>query len=64
MSDPASDLQHLDRIEGELTDVDRALARLDDGTYGTCEVCSEELPDGLLEASPTARTCAAHTVPG
>jgi RNA polymerase-binding transcription factor DksA len=62
MSDPVSDLQHLDEIEGELTDVDRALQHLDDGTYGTCEVCGAELPDELLAESPVARTCAGHTV--
>jgi DnaK suppressor protein len=64
VSDAAPDLQHLDRIEGELADVARALERLDDGTYGTCEVCGMQLADEVLEESPAARTCAEHAVPG
>ena len=64
MSDAAPDLQHLDLIEGELADVARALERLDDGTYGTCEVCGTQLTDELLAASPAVRTCPEHTVPG
>jgi DnaK suppressor protein len=28
-----------------------------DGTYGVCEVCGARIPDGRLEARPTARTC-------
>jgi RNA polymerase-binding transcription factor DksA len=64
VTDPGADVQHLDVIEAELADVARALERLDDGTYGTCEVCGAELADELLTASPAARTCAEHTVPG
>ena len=64
MSDLAPDLQHLDRIEAELADVARALERLDDGTYGTCEVCGAALADELLAELPAARTCPEHTVPG
>jgi RNA polymerase-binding transcription factor DksA len=29
----------LDEIEGALVEVERALRRLDEGSYGTCEVC-------------------------
>jgi RNA polymerase-binding transcription factor DksA len=54
------DLEALSRIEGELTDVEVTLQRLDDGTYGTCEVCAAPLPDDALEAEPTARRCQAH----
>jgi len=55
------DLAGLTVIEGEMTDVARALERLDDGTYGTCEACGAALPDGQLEAAPAARFCAEHT---
>ncbi len=61
-SEPIADLSHLEDVERELADVGRALERLDDGSYGTCEVCGGALPDELLAASPTARTCAAHTI--
>lgn len=40
-----------------LVEVDAALARIDDGTYGRCEVCGGAIPAGRLEARPTARTC-------
>ena len=40
-----------------LAEVDAALARLDAGAYGTCEVCGEPIPEARLEARPTARHC-------
>ncbi|MGG5258409.1 TraR/DksA family transcriptional regulator [Phycicoccus avicenniae] len=43
-----------------LADLDDALARVADGTYGTCTVCGEPIPEGRLEARPTARTCVQH----
>jgi len=51
-----------------LADVDRALARLDDGSYGTCEHCSAPIATERLAARPATRTCigcatAARAVP-
>lgn len=40
-----------------LVDVDAALARLDEGTYGTCEACGRPVDPARLEVRPTARTC-------
>ena len=37
-----------------LDDVRTAIARLDDGSYGTCARCSAEIPAARLEAMPTA----------
>jgi DnaK suppressor protein len=51
------DLTILDEIEGELADIEHALRRLDDGTYGTCEACGKAIPDERLEAMPAARFC-------
>ena len=45
----------LDRVESDLAGVETALARLDDGTYWTCEVSGAEIPDATLAANPTAR---------
>jgi RNA polymerase-binding transcription factor DksA len=45
----------LDRIEQDLADVETALARLEAGTYWTCEVTGSEIPDAVLATSPTAR---------
>jgi len=44
-----------DRLEA----VDRALARLEAGTYDVCEVCGEPIPAARLEARPAATTCVA-----
>jgi DnaK suppressor protein len=49
----------LDAIERDLADVELALARLDAGTYDTCEVCTGPLADGLLVVAPVARRCPA-----
>jgi RNA polymerase-binding transcription factor DksA len=54
------DLSILEQVEAELADVEHALRRLDDGTYGTCEVCGKVIPDERLEAVPAARLCLEH----
>jgi RNA polymerase-binding transcription factor DksA len=41
-------------------DVDDALAKMDAGTYGICEVSGEEIAYERLLANPAARTCIAH----
>ncbi|SFK18154.1 TraR/DksA C4-type zinc finger protein [Cellulomonas sp. KH9] len=50
-----------DGAHRRLAEVDAALARLADGTYGTCVVGGEPIDDARLEARPTATTCIAHT---
>ncbi len=40
-----------------LRDVEDALAKLDAGTYGRCEVCGEEIVAARLDAKPAARRC-------
>ena len=54
------DLSILEQVEAELADVEHALRRLDDGTYGSCEVCGREIPEERLEAMPAARLCLEH----
>ena len=51
------DLSILQEVEGELADIEHALERLDDGTYGTCEACGKLIGDDRLEAIPAARFC-------
>ncbi|MET8948385.1 TraR/DksA C4-type zinc finger protein [Streptomyces sp. NPDC004542] len=41
-----------------LTDVEAALARLDDGTYGTCHLCRRPIDRERLVIVPQARYCA------
>jgi DnaK suppressor protein len=45
------------RLDAKLADVERALAKLDDGTYGTCDVCGERIGQERLEAIPWAVRC-------
>jgi RNA polymerase-binding protein DksA len=40
-----------------LVDIDSALKRIDEGTYGTCVSCGNEIPLGRLEAHPAASLC-------
>src|SRR5439155_8210972 len=56
------DLSILEQIEAELADVEHALKRLDDGTYGTCEVDGKPIPEERLEAMPATRFCLEHQV--
>jgi RNA polymerase-binding transcription factor DksA len=53
----------LDAIAGTLTDslqeVEDALVKLEDGTYGRCESCGNEIAQARLEAKPAARLCIA-----
>jgi RNA polymerase-binding transcription factor DksA len=41
-------------------DIDDALAKMDEGKYGICEVGGEEIEFDRLVANPAARTCIAH----
>jgi hypothetical protein len=56
-TEPAPALD-LDRIEGDLADVEVALARLDSGEYWRDEVSGQPLDDALLAEHPTARRAA------
>ncbi len=38
-----------------VVDIDQALQRIDEGTYGQCERCGKEIDERRLEAMPTAR---------
>jgi DnaK suppressor protein len=41
------------------TEIDRALAKIEAGTYGVCEQCGRAIPDARLEALPYATLCVA-----
>ena len=48
----------LDReAAGRLALIDRAVARVDAGTYGRCLGCGGTISDGRLEARPAAELC-------
>jgi RNA polymerase-binding transcription factor DksA len=49
----------VEQTRAHLTELDEAGRRLQDGTYGVCEVCGGPIAAGRLEARPVARTCVA-----
>ena len=46
-----------DREREKLHNIDDALLRIDEGDYGVCEECEEEIPIGRLKAMPFTRHC-------
>ena len=51
------DLSILERVEAELADVEHALRRLDEGSYGRCEACGRPIDEARLEVMPATRFC-------
>ncbi len=46
-----------DRDRGKLQAIEDALDRIDDGSYGVCESCEQEIAEGRLQAMPFTRLC-------
>ncbi|HZV83045.1 MAG TPA: TraR/DksA family transcriptional regulator, partial [Geobacteraceae bacterium] len=46
-----------DREREKIRHIEEALTRLEEGEYGICEDCEEEIPLGRLKAMPFARLC-------
>jgi DnaK suppressor protein len=44
-------------VRDTLNRIDAALARIDDGTYGTCEICGKPIGEERLRAIPWASRC-------
>lgn len=64
MADIASDnfekelnLDFIQMESAEVRDMDEALARIEEGTFGTCESCDKSIPKARLRAVPHARLC-------
>jgi RNA polymerase-binding transcription factor DksA len=57
MFEREKDQSILERVEAEMADVDRALKRADEGTYGLCEACGRKLANARLQIKPEARFC-------
>lgn len=45
------------KLSETLVDVEHALGKLDDGTYGVCESCGNTIAEPRLEAMPETRFC-------
>ncbi len=66
-NEAADKVEEIDERTGEVTalstrlaDVKDALQKIEQGTYGVCEVSGEPIEEERLEANPAARTCMAH----
>jgi DnaK suppressor protein len=64
MADAASNSYNVDILmsisDNDLTllkDIDNALDKIKNGTYGICEECEEKISEKRLEANPVARYC-------
>jgi RNA polymerase-binding transcription factor len=44
-------------LERVLERIERAVAKLDEGSYGMCDVCGDPIPSGRLRALPDAVLC-------
>ena len=45
------------RLRGQLAEVERALKKFEEGTYGLCDVCGQPIDEDRLEALPQATLC-------
>ncbi len=50
----------LDELTARFNNVALALKKIEDGTFGTCEVCGKEIEEERLRANNAARTCKEH----
>lgn len=50
----------LNKLEPQFNDVKAALERIENGTYGVCEISGEPIERDRLEANPSARTSIKH----
>lgn len=50
-------VSQIERSSRRLTEIDAAVARLDDGTYGRCLRCGGEISEVRLEAIPATELC-------
>jgi DnaK suppressor protein len=46
-----------DRTLGAIREIDAALQRILDGTYGVCQACAEAIPTARLRTMPASRFC-------
>ena len=51
----------MSNLEVRLEQVNKALEKIENDTYGTCEKCGTDIPEERLKANPAATTCIEHT---
>lgn len=50
----------LSNLETRYNNLKRALQKIEDGTFGKCEISGDAIEEDRLEVNPAARTCEAH----
>lgn len=50
----------LSQLETRYNNIKKALKKIEDGTYGICEISRENIETDRLDANPAARTCKKH----
>jgi len=59
-AEQGENLALLNQLNDQLDEVDHAIAKIDAGTYGLCEVCEKPIAPARLEAMPATRFCIDH----
>ena len=57
VADYATNLSYERELEPELKDIDKALEKIEDGTYGKCEKCGKDIDIERLKVMPSATEC-------
>lgn len=50
-------LVNVRRIKQQIAEVEHALSKIQNGTYGMCDDCGKPIPEGRLKAIPQANLC-------
>ncbi|MFH1833958.1 MAG: TraR/DksA family transcriptional regulator [bacterium] len=51
------DLTLEENAQASIAQIDRALSKIESGTYGRCEKCEKPIGDGRLRVAPSATLC-------
>jgi DnaK suppressor protein len=54
-----TDVGVVDSLNATEERIERALAKLEEGTYGVCDRCGQEIPAGRLQVAPESVLCVA-----
>ncbi len=52
-----TNLSIIDELEKSLRDIEKAISRIADGSYGVCKYCNEEIQEARLDARPDSSSC-------
>ncbi|MGH3498257.1 MAG: TraR/DksA family transcriptional regulator [Nocardioidaceae bacterium] len=55
-----TDVAAQESLMSKLAETERAIAKLDEGSYGLCDVCGDEIGAERLEFRPSATRCVKH----